>query len=557
MANSVRKKDNDFLVQGGILAIASLLVRVIGLIYRIPMQHIIGSEGNGYYSTAFQVYSIMLLLSSYSLPLAVSKLVSARVSVGRWKESRKLLLVGLVFGVVSGLFFACVTYFGADFFCSVLLNAPMASIALKYLAPTVFLMGALGVLRGFFQGLQTTKPTAVSQILEQIVNAVISVVMALLLFNHGKDMETLSGITSYPAAWGAAGGTIGTGIGALVALLYFIWAFYGYEKSFIRHIKEDEHTRTKRYSKLFTQLVGTAVPIIFSSLILDCVVIVDEALFNGAMRHFLMEEAEYVKIWGSYDSAFLTLVRLPVSLMTALGAALVPSLSAAFAEQDKEQIINKIDLTVRITMILSIPVSFGMMAIGGNLAKLLYGSSIISDAQNYLVAGGLCVIFSAMATVSNAILHGLDEMKKPVIHSLIAFAVHFAFVMLFLYVFKIGIYAVIISYMIFNAVIMVMNLIEIYRLTGYSIAPFKMVLYPCIASMAMVILCLGITFLVSRTLSGTWMHLFVVMLGLLFGCVLYFVIIFKAGIITRRDMKQLPYGKKLSKIPEKLRLYKD
>ena len=141
-----KKNGNNFLVHGGILALASVLVRFIGMLYRIPMVRIIGQEGNGYYSTAYSVYTILLLLSSYSMPLAVSKMVSARITLKKWIETRRIMITAFVFAVTVGLVFAGITYFGADWFCSKIMNSPMSSIALKWMAPTVFIMTVLGVL---------------------------------------------------------------------------------------------------------------------------------------------------------------------------------------------------------------------------------------------------------------------------------------------------------------------------------------------------------------------------------------------------------------------------
>ena len=232
------KKENSFLVHGGILAGASLLVRLIGMIYRIPMVNIIGSKGNAYYSSAFSVYNILLLLSSYSLPLSVSKMVSARISKGKFKETGRVMTVAMVFALISGLVFSLITYFCADFFCDKVLNSPASAIALKWMAPTIFLMAVVGVLRGFFQGMETTIPTALSQIFEQIVNAVVSVAMAFVLFGYGRRLMNMGGDQTLPAAWGAAGGTIGTGMGALTALIFLVILFFAYRKHFRAGIRQ-------------------------------------------------------------------------------------------------------------------------------------------------------------------------------------------------------------------------------------------------------------------------------------------------------------------------------
>lgn len=215
-----KKRESNFLVQGSILAIASMVSRIIGLLYRIPMTNIIGDTGNSYYSAAFEVYNVLLLISAYSLPLAVSKLVSARVSKGEKKNAYRIVKGALVLALVTGVTASLVLYFGAEFFAN-LLQTPLSLIALKVLAPTIAVVAVLGVLRGFFQGLGTMMPSAVSQIVEQILNAVVSVAAAYLLFGYGARIGAVLGNEEkYGSAYGAAGGTLGTNLGAVAALLF-------------------------------------------------------------------------------------------------------------------------------------------------------------------------------------------------------------------------------------------------------------------------------------------------------------------------------------------------
>ena len=182
--NSRRKQESNFVIQGSILAAASIIVRLIGIAYRIPMVNIIGDEGMGYYGTAFNVYNIALLLSSYSLPLAVSKLVSARLAGKQYRNAGRILRAALGYATAAGAAAAAVIWFGADFFAREVFFMPYAAFALRTLAPTVWIMAYLGVLRGYFQGRGTMVPTAASQIFEQIVNAVVSVAAGSVLFNE-------------------------------------------------------------------------------------------------------------------------------------------------------------------------------------------------------------------------------------------------------------------------------------------------------------------------------------------------------------------------------------
>ena len=199
--------NSSFLVQGSILAIASIVSRIIGLLYRSPLTAILGDLGNDYYSTAFEIYSLLLLISSMSLPLAVSKMVSARVSQGRMGDAYRVFKAALGFAVCSGLAAGLIVFFFADYFAA-FLKTPFCVFALRVLAPTLFIVAILGVIRGFFQGLGTMMPSAVSQIVEQIINAIVSVVAAYSLFRYGAKIGAVLGNTQeYSAAYGAAGGT--------------------------------------------------------------------------------------------------------------------------------------------------------------------------------------------------------------------------------------------------------------------------------------------------------------------------------------------------------------
>ena len=215
-----KQKAANFVIQGSILALAGILVRIIGMLYRMPLNDIIGKQGNGYYTSAFNVYNILLILSSYSMPVAVSKMISARIARGEYRNCSRILKAALIYATVIGGVAAVVLWFGADLFAE-LIKTPFSRYALKTLAPTIWIMAYLGVLRGYFQGTGTMVPTAVSQILEQIINAIVSVVAAGILFDVGVSINAAQGARDYSYALGAAGGTIGTGAGALTALIYF------------------------------------------------------------------------------------------------------------------------------------------------------------------------------------------------------------------------------------------------------------------------------------------------------------------------------------------------
>ena len=190
-----KSKNNgtNFLVQGSILAVASIISRIIGLVYRIPLNNILGDVGISYYACAFDVYNVILIISSYSLPQAVSKTVSAKAAKGQYRSVYQVLKGALLFALVSGIVASLVVFFGAEFFTGTLLKTPYSVFALKILGPALVVVAVLGVLRGFFQGLGTMMPSAISQIIEQIVNAIISVWAAYVLYRYGTKIGAVLG----------------------------------------------------------------------------------------------------------------------------------------------------------------------------------------------------------------------------------------------------------------------------------------------------------------------------------------------------------------------------
>ena len=266
--NQKKRKKDDFLMQGMILAIAMVMTKVIGALYRIPLTNILGDEGNGFYGYAFEVYAFALMLSSLSLPTAVSKLVSARMAMRQRRNAFRVFLGSLVFSVIVGVLASLIVFFGADMIAANLMKSPLSAYALRVLAVGLFVVALLGVLRGYFQGLGTMMPTAVSQIIEQVVNAVVSIAGASVLFKIGiaageKRNEELLG-----PAYGAAGGTLGTVAGAVFALLFLLFSFFIYRKvirrqnpcrpdkekrklpSYFKNIDPDNHSGHLQYGDL-------------------------------------------------------------------------------------------------------------------------------------------------------------------------------------------------------------------------------------------------------------------------------------------------------------------
>ena len=348
------KKGSNFIVQGGILAVAGIITRLIGMFYRIPVTNIIGPEGNGYYAAAYQVYNIMLLISSYSLPLAVSKLVSARISNGQYRNANRVFKGALIFAFLTGGAVCFFILIGAEFFAGTLMSEPMSAIALRVFAPTLLIVAVMGVVRGYFQGMGTMIPTAVSQVLEQIANAVVSIVAANYLFSYGKKVAAILRNQSYAPAFGAAGSTIGTSSGAFIGLVFLLIVLIMFSSTLRRQNRRDTSKVKEGYGEVFHIIIMTIVPVILSTAIYNVCDIIDNGMFNRIMT-MNGKGVEKTSVWGVFTGEYKLLLNVPIALSNAMSASTVPTLASCISSGDKKSARKKISAAMRFTMVIAFP----------------------------------------------------------------------------------------------------------------------------------------------------------------------------------------------------------
>ena len=555
-----RGKAANFVVQGSILAAAGILVRIIGMLYRMPLNDIIGKQGNGYYTSAYNVYNILLILSSYSMPVAVSKMISSRLARGEYANCRRILRVGLIYATVAGGAAAAILWFGADLFAE-LIKTPMSRYALKTLAPTIWIMAYLGVLRGYFQGMGTMVPTAFSQIIEQIVNAVVSVVAAGLLFQTGLSLNAARGAEDYSYALGAAGGTIGTGAGALTALLFFIlltattgeWALLS-----IKRKPGSGRPRRESYGRLMYLLTITVVPIVISSGVYNCSNVVDNYLFGQGMDRLGYGADEIAIFWGALGQ-YQLLFNIPVAVSNALSSSLIPSLTRAVSRGDRKQARARIASSIRFSMLIAIPAAVGITVLADPVCNLLFVSEDNSLLIRLSMAGSLAVVFYSLSTVTNAVLQGLNRMDLPIRHSAIALIVHVAVLEILLLGLKLGIYSVVIANIVFAFVMCLLNGFSIRRAARYRQEIKKTFLLPALCSVFMGAAAYGVyrgllAALPWAARSGRLGMAVLVVPSVAAAMAVYGLLLVRLGAVNEEELREMPMGTRLTRIFKRLRL---
>ncbi|MCR4841749.1 MAG: polysaccharide biosynthesis protein [Eubacterium sp.] len=550
MAGKRRNKNSDFLVQGSILAIASIVSRIIGLVYRIPLTNILGNDGNNYYGTAYDIYNILLLISSYSLPLAVSKLVAARLSAGEKVNAFRIFKGAFVFALVTGSAASFVVFFFADRL-TVLLATPQSYLALKVLGPTLLIVAIMGVVRGFFQGMGTMVPSAMSQIIEQIVNAVVSVAAAYVMFNMGLRAGALIGNAEGKAEeYAAAGGTLGTGAGAAVALIFLLLVFMLFYARFKAGMRRDRSRPVESYSTVFYILVITIIPVLLSTTVYNISSILDQGFFkNIALAQGYSEEV-VSDWWGIFVGKYKILVNLPIALASALAASAVPSITAAFTSGDVRLTKQKIASSMRFIMLLAFPCTAGLFVLAGPILTLLFGDSS-STAAHMLMAGAISVVFYSISTLSNAALQGIDRMSQPVKNALISLVLHLLLLLGMMYVLNMNIYAVIWANTFFALFMCVLNSMSIRKYLRYNQEIVRTFVIPCICSVIMG----GVVFgFYKLTINLCGINSLCTVFAIAVGVVVYTLAIVLLKGVTREEILEFPGGGRIVGILAKFRL---
>ncbi len=483
MGTKNQKKGSNYIVQGSILAVASILVRIIGLAYRIPVTRILGPVGNSYYSAAYEVYSMVLLISSFSLPLAVSKLVSARMAKGRTKSAYKVFQCTLIFALISGGLGSLLIYFGAGFFSDVLVKTPQSRLALQVLAPTILVVALMGCMRGYFQGLGSMVPTAVSQIVEQVINAAVSISAAWGLFQYGAKLDALFSTKTAAYAWGAAGSTFGTGAGAFVGLLFLLFVIFAYSKVMKRHRRQDRGGRVESTGEIYYLLMLTILPVILSTAVYNLSGIIDQGIFKHLMAYKKYDSMKIDELWGIFSGEYKVLTNVPIAVASAMASSTIPVLTRARVNRDRREMRRKTENSIRFVMIICIPCAVGLSVLAEPILILLFGArSHLQISAGLLQMGTASVVLYGMSTLTNGILQGMDRMRLPVIHAAISLVLHVLLLVVLLMAADLNIYAVVWANIFFAFLMCVLNSRSIAKYMRYRQEVVRTFLIPLAAS---------------------------------------------------------------------------
>lgn len=542
-----KTRGNSFVKQAAILAGASIFVRFLGFVYRLPLTGMIGDTGNNIYGKAYYIYNFFYILSAAGMPAAISKLVAERVSLGRRDEAHRVFRIALAVSAVFGLLSALVLGFGAGGITN-LLDAPRSYNSLIALSPTVLIVSVMAVYRGYFQGLGTTFPTSMSQIVEQVFNAAFSIILAYAFMKITTD--------DLPAL-GAAGGTMGTGIGALAGFLFIIAFYYIMKPVVMKDANRDRlHRRTKGKQpsiEIVKEILKTAFPIIAGTAVFSISNLIDVAMVTRRLvaGGFAQEMADV--LYGQLNGKYTTIVTFPVSIATALAMAAIPSISSSAAMRDKPAVESKIQTALRLAMLICVPAAAGLCALGKPIVELLFPSH--PDGGTLLTVGAVNIVFLALNQILTGPLQATGYMYVPVMAAALGCVIKIALNYVLVANPAINIYGAVIGTMLCYMAASAFNWHMLRKKLGISPSLTNVLLKPLAASVMMGGLCFVIYNVLHFIMGEGYVSNAVsTIIAVIAGVAVYFLLMLMIKGINKRDLRLIPMGGKLVYALEKRRL---
>ena len=432
----------------------------------------------------------------------------------------------------------CPYLFGADALEKIYATEGLAK-PLRVVAPTTFVMAILGVFRGLFQGKNTMIPTAISQVLEQIINAIVSITAIYAFMNLNKASDQV-------AAFGAAGSMLGTLSGAVTALLFLLFVFVIYRPVIQKQMKRDHNQYLETNSEIYQVLFLTIVPIIFSQTVYQIGYTLDDMIFGNIMSGKGYTNAIVSSLRGVFNSQYNLLINVPVAIASSMAASTIPSIAAS-ARTGSSDIIDKIKAVIKFNMMIAFPSAVGLSVLARPIIRLLFPSltTYQDTAVFLLIFGSSAVVFYSLSTITTSILQGMDYMKVPIYHAGVSVIFHVIIVSLLLSFTNLGVYALLIGNITFPLMVCLLNWHSVEKYLNYKQEVKKTFGVTFLSSLIMGI----VVFLIYH---GTYFllksNIFSTLCSIAIGACVYFFSLLILKCFTKEELRDIPMGGRIAKI---------
>ena len=523
-------KKQNFLQGTALLAMATAIVKIIGAIYKIPLNAIIGKQGFSYYSTAYEIYNVLLMISTAGLPVAMSRMISQANSLGHTNRIRRIYstsrAIFLTLGIAGSLLMTI--------FCRQLAqfqNQPDAWAAIGALGPCVLLICIMSTFRGFFQGQGNMLPTSVSQVLEAVVKLVVGMLAALVLLK-----------TTDKVSLAAGGAILGVTVSCLASSVYL----YGRFRKAFRTL-DPSSEEPDSYSKTAKSLLAIAVPITIGSAGLQILTMLETKIYMGQLLGLGFTQLEADSMKGIYNMS-QTIYNMPCAFITPITISIIPAITSYLTLLDHKGARATEESAARVTGLICMPCAFGLATLAGPVTALLggYSGADLTLSTTLMTIMGFNIMFNAVVLLTNAMMQAHGHAVVPVVNMFISGILRLIVVYMLTGNRNIGIVGTPIGAMLCFLCIAVLNLLSMRRVLQDPPAIVKNLVKPFAAAAVMGVFVYGALYLLKSL--GFTSRLILCGLPICVGVVVYVVMVVVLKVITRSDCMLLPKGEKIAKL---------
>ena len=452
MQNQPNHLKKTFLSGVFLLSVSTILVKIVGLLYKIPMLSYLGAEGMGYFNSAYEIYAFFCVIATAGLPVALSVLISAALAKGENGKVKRLYRAALIAFLVIGLLGSILMAVFAGKFCQ-LIQSENAELAILSISPTVFLICISSALRGYFQGYGKMAQTAVSQLIEAVGKLVFGLFLARTALLAGRP-------TYQVAAAAGAGLTLGT----LVSLIYLILEKIRFSKTISGKAEgqtEQLPEKAEKIGAICLSLAKLAIPITLGAVSVNLTKLIDMTMILRRLQSIGYSEVSANEAYGGYTTLALSVYGLLPTLVNSIALPLIPLLSAAVASGDRERQRALVQASYRITALFAVPAAVGISIFAKPILSLLFAreEAAVLSAAPLLSVLGVSVFLSCMITATNSVLHAYRSVNRPILSLLVGSAVKIAVAYFLIGNPNIGILGAPVSSFFCNAVVVLLNLV--------------------------------------------------------------------------------------------------
>ncbi|MBR6514003.1 MAG: polysaccharide biosynthesis protein [Clostridia bacterium] len=565
--NKAKSTANLFVTGVVVLTIANLLVKVIGVALKVPLDWVFNTgvpesakgDAMGFYSAAYDVYVWLYMISTAGLPVAISMMVSESRAKGNLREPKKIFSMTLALLTAVGTVGTCILIFGSRYIANNIYKLPGLEYALCAIAPTLLFICISAAIRGYFQGYQIMTPSAVSEVIESFGKLVFGMTLAYIAMNMlPADLvmlkDGIEGKYAIAAAMTISGLTLGVGV-SLIYLFIKKATFKSavYDLEFKNHHSYDKPVRSN--AKIIKSLIAIAIPITISSSVMSFTSMLDGVIISNTMQDALKLSADDVTgIIGLFKTHVVTLFNMPPALIYPISGSIVPYLSGIIAKGDKEKATKIMNSSLRVATMIALPCALGLSTLSEPIIRLFFNSSFSPDTCNtpaLLSIQAIAVFFVGMLAMTTSILQAHKQERKPIISMLAGGAVKI--LSSYLLIGKIGIYGAPVGTLLCYITIVLFNFFFVAKYVKFIPRFTQVFLKPLISA----VICSGAALLSYRVLEHYGLSFRIaVIAAILIAMVVYAIMIILLRALRKEDFEIIPKGQKLYNILSKARLIK-